>query len=41
MYKKLNALLALLFALALVTSTAVGQVTGGAVTGLVVDAQGR
>ena len=40
MYRKLNALFALLLALTLVTSTAVGQVTGGAVTGVVVDAQG-
>jgi outer membrane receptor protein involved in Fe transport len=40
MYKKLNAPLALLFALTLMASTAMGQVTGGAVTGVVVDAQG-
>jgi outer membrane receptor protein involved in Fe transport len=40
MYKKSNALLALLCTLAFVASTAVGQVTGGAVTGVVVDAQG-
>ena len=40
MYKKLNMLVALLCTLIFVTATAVGQVTGGAVTGEVVDAQG-
>jgi outer membrane receptor protein involved in Fe transport len=40
MRKKLNAVLALLCTVAFVTATAMGQVTGGAVTGVVVDAQG-
>ena len=40
MYKKSNALLALFCMLAFMTVTAVGQVTGGAVTGVVVDATG-
>ncbi|HEV2761604.1 MAG TPA: TonB-dependent receptor [Pyrinomonadaceae bacterium] len=40
MNKKLNALLTLLCTLAFLTATASGQVTGGAVTGAVLDAQG-
>ena len=40
MNRKLNALLALLCTLAFVTTTATGQVTGGAVTGVVVEATG-
>jgi len=40
MYKKLGVLFALIGLLACLTATAVGQVTGGAVTGVVLDAQG-
>ena len=40
MLKKLNTVLALLCAVAFAAATATGQVTGGAVTGVVVDAQG-
>jgi outer membrane receptor protein involved in Fe transport len=40
MHKKLSALFALVAMLACLSLTAMGQVTGGAVTGVVVDAQG-